>query len=608
MAALYLWKSLYLCHMKSTKTLTTLISHIGRYKTPAILTPVFTLGEVVIDVLIPYVTAMLIDQGILAGDMQKIYFFGTIMIGMAFLSLFLGIEAGRMSAKASSGFAFNLRKAIYDNIQTFSFTNIDKYSTSGLITRMTTDITMLQTAFQMVLRITVRAPFSLVLAIFMCLFINVRTSLIFIVALIILSAFLVFIINKVTPLFIETFKKYDALNASTQENIAAMRVVKAFVREDYESEKFNKSAEDLYKISVKAESLMAFMSPMMSLVTYGCIIAIAWFGSHYVVEGTLTTGELTSLFTYIMMILMSLMMVSMIFVMLTMSAASANRVVTVINEKADIVSPDNSINEVKDGSVKFENVSFSYEKGSGDYVISDINLEFRSGERIGVIGATASGKSSLVLLISRLYDVSKGKVEVSGNDVRDYDLKTLRDSVAVVLQQNLLFKGTILENLRWGNKNATLKECKEACILACADDFINQMPEGYNTLITQGGTNVSGGQRQRLCLARALLKHPKILILDDATSACDTATDACIRENLRTKLPSMTQIIISQRVNTVMECDRILVFQSGKVNGIGTHEELMEKNEIYKEFYSIQLESGGDFDSPEQKGVTDEEI
>lgn len=608
MAALYLWKSLYLCHMKSTKTLATLISHIGRYKTPAILTPVFTLGEVVIDVLIPYVTAMLIDQGILAGDMQKIYFFGTIMIGMAFLSLFLGIEAGRMSAKASSGFAFNLRKAIYDNIQTFSFTNIDKYSTSGLITRMTTDITMLQTAFQMVLRITIRAPFSLVLAIFMCLFINVRTSLIFIVALIILSAFLVFIINKVTPLFIETFKKYDALNASTQENIAAMRVVKAFVREDYESEKFNKSAEDLYKISVKAESLMAFMSPMMSLVTYGCIIAIAWFGSHYVVEGTLTTGELTSLFTYIMMILMSLMMVSMIFVMLTMSAASANRVVTVINEKADIVSPDNSINEVKDGSVKFENVSFSYEKGSGDYVISDINLEFRSGERIGVIGATASGKSSLVLLISRLYDVSKGKVEVSGNDVRDYDLKTLRDSVAVVLQQNLLFKGTILENLRWGNKNATLKECKEACILACADDFINQMPEGYNTLITQGGTNVSGGQRQRLCLARALLKHPKILILDDATSACDTATDACIRENLRTKLPSMTQIIISQRVNTVMECDKILVFQSGKVIGIGTHEELMEKNEIYKEFYSIQLESGGDFDSPEQKGGTDEEI
>ena len=608
MAALYLWKSLYLCHMKSTKTLATLISHIGRYKTPAILTPVFTLGEVVIDVLIPYVTAMLIDQGILAGDMQKIYFFGTIMIGMAFLSLFLGIEAGRMSAKASSGFAFNLRKAIYDNIQTFSFTNIDKYSTSGLITRMTTDITMLQTAFQMVLRITIRAPFSLVLAIFMCLFINVRTSLIFIVALIILSAFLVFIINKVTPLFIETFKKYDALNASTQENIAAMRVVKAFVREDYESEKFNKSAEDLYKISVKAESLMAFMSPMMSLVTYGCIIAIAWFGSHYVVEGTLTTGELTSLFTYIMMILMSLMMVSMIFVMLTMSAASANRVVTVINEKADIVSPENSINEVNDGSVKFDNVSFSYEKGSGDYVISDINLEFRSGERIGVIGATASGKSSLVLLISRLYDVSKGKVEVSGNDVRDYDLKTLRDSVAVVLQQNLLFKGTILENLRWGNKNATLKECKEACILACADDFINQMPEGYNTLITQGGTNVSGGQRQRLCLARALLKHPKILILDDATSACDTATDACIRENLRTKLPSMTQIIISQRVNTVMECDRILVFQSGKVNGIGTHEELMEKNEIYKEFYSIQLESGGDFDSPEQKGGTDEEI
>ena len=605
--ALYLWKTLYLCCMKSTNTLYTLIRHIGKYKTPTILTPLFTLGEVVIDVLIPYVTAMLIDQGILAGDMQKIYFFGAVMIGMAFLSLFLGVEAGRKSAKAASGFAYNLRKAMYDNIQTFSFTNIDKYSTSGLITRMTTDITMLQNAFQMVLRITVRAPFSLILAIFMCLFINVKTSFIFIIALIILAAFLVLVISKVTPLFIETFKKYDALNASTQENIAAMRVVKAFVREDYESQKFNKSAEDLYKISVKAESLMAFMSPMMNLVTYGCIIAIAWFGSHYVVEGTLTTGELTSLFTYIMMILMSLMMVSMIFVMLTMSAASAKRVVSVINEKADIVSPENSIKEVTDGSIKFDNVSFSYGTGSGDYVISDINLNINSGERIGIIGATASGKSSLVLLISRLYDVTKGKIEVAGNDVRKYDLKSLRDSVAVVLQQNLLFTGTILENLRWGNKNATLQECKEACMLACADEFVSQMPEEYNTLISQGGTNVSGGQRQRLCLARALLKHPKILILDDATSACDTATDARIRENLRTKLPSMTQVIISQRINTVMQCDRIIVVQSGKINGVGTHEELLNNNEIYREFYSIQHESGGDFDNPEQKGGLNEE-
>jgi len=592
----------YLCNMKSRNTLSTLIHHIGQYRSATILTPLLTLGEVVLDVLIPYVTALLIDQGILAHDMQRIYFFGGVMIIMALLSLFFGVEAGRMSARAASGFAYNLRKAMYDNIQTFSFSNIDKFSTSGMITRMTTDITTLQNAFQMVLRITVRAPFNLVLSIFMCLFINVRTSFIFIIALVSLATFLVLIIHKVTPIFVKIFQRYDALNASTQENIAAMRVVKAFVREDYEGKKFDKSAQDLYNISVKAESLTALMNPVMNLVAYGCIIALAWFGSHYVVEGTLTTGELTSLFTYIMMILMSLMMVSMIFVMLTMSMASARRVAAIINEEADIVSPPDSIRDVASGDIRFEDVSFSYRKGSGDYVISDINLDIRSGEKIGIIGATASGKSSLVLLIDRLYDVAKGRIMVGGHDVREYDLTALRSAVSVVLQQNLLFTGSILDNLRWGNRHATLQECREACRLACADEFVSQMPEGYNTQITQGGTNVSGGQRQRLCLARALLKHPRILILDDATSACDTATDARIRENLRRELPAMTQLIISQRVNTVMQCDRILVMQSGRVDGIGTHEELLRSNAIYQEFYTIQQESGGDFDNPLQKG------
>ncbi len=588
--------------MKSRNTLSTLIHHIGQYRSATILTPLLTLGEVVLDVLIPYVTALLIDQGILAHDMQRIYFFGGVMIIMALLSLFFGVEAGRMSARAASGFAYNLRKAMYDNIQTFSFSNIDKFSTSGMITRMTTDITTLQNAFQMVLRITVRAPFNLVLSIFMCLFINVRTSFIFIIALVSLATFLVLIIHKVTPIFVKIFQRYDALNASTQENIAAMRVVKAFVREDYEGKKFDKSAQDLYNISVKAESLTALMNPVMNLVAYGCIIALAWFGSHYVVEGTLTTGELTSLFTYIMMILMALMMVSMIFVMLTMSMASARRVAAIINEEADIVSPPDSIRDVASGDIRFEDVSFSYRKGSGDYVISDINLDIRSGEKIGIIGATASGKSSLVLLIDRLYDVAKGRIMVGGHDVREYDLTALRSAVSVVLQQNLLFTGSILDNLRWGNRHATLQECREACRLACADEFVSQMPEGYNTQITQGGTNVSGGQRQRLCLARALLKHPRILILDDATSACDTATDARIRENLRRELPAMTQLIISQRVNTVMQCDRILVMQSGRVDGIGTHEELLRSNAIYQEFYTIQQESGGDFDNPLQKG------
>ena len=552
--------------------------------------------------LIPYVTALLVDHGILERDMQHIYLYGLAMIGLALLSLLFGIAGGRMAARASAGFACNLRSAMYRNIQTFAFSNIDKFSTSGLITRMTTDITMLQNAFQIVLRITVRAPFSLILSIFMCMFINVRTSLIFLAALVILGMFLTYIIGKVAPLFTQMFKKYDNLNASIQENISAIRLVKAYVREEHEEGKFSQAADELYDISVKGESLMALLHPMMQLMTYGCIIAIAWFGSHFVVDGSLTTGELVSIFSYIMMILTSLMMLSMIFVMLTMSGASARRVSQVIQEEAHIVSPENALTTVPDGSICFQNVNFAYTNGSGEYAISDINLDISSGERVGLIGATASGKSTLVLLVSRLYDVSRGQVLVGGHPVTAYQLQTLRNAVSVVLQQNLLFSGTILDNLRWGNPDATPEECREACRLACADEFIQQMPQQYDTKIEQGGTNVSGGQRQRLCIARALLKKPKILILDDATSACDTATDARIRANLRRALPGMTQLIISQRVNTIMECDRILVMEAGKVNGIGTHEELMAHNAIYQEFYTIQQECGGDFDSPKQKG------
>ena len=588
--------------MKTSQILHTLVRQVGQYRTATLLTPVFTALEVVIDVFIPYVTALLIDQGILAGDMQKIYLYGLLMIGMALLSLLFGILAGRMAAHASAGFAANLRTAMYRNIQTFSFSSIDKFSTSGLITRMTTDVTSLQNAMQMILRITIRAPFRLVLAIFMCLFINVKTSFIFLSALVFLAIFLTFITTHVSPVFTRLFKKYDELNASVQENISGIRVVKDYVREDYECQKFDEAATQLYKINVKAELFLATMHPVMSMVTYGCIIAISWFGAHYVVDGSLTTGELTSLFSYIMMILMSLMMLNMIFVMLTMSAASARRVTEVICEQTELTSPQQALTQVGSGSVEFRDVSFSYAQGSGDYAISDISLSIPSGERLGIIGGTASGKSTLVHLISRLYDTTRGQVLVDGHNVREYDLDTLRTAVSVVLQQNMLFSGTILENLRWGNPEATLEQCREACRMACADEFITQMPEGYETRIEQGGTNVSGGQRQRLCLARALLRQPRILILDDATSACDTATDARIRHNLKTCFPGMTQLVISQRVNTVMECDRILILKDGTVNGIGTHQELLESNAIYKEIYTIQQESGGDFDNPKANG------
>ena len=578
--------------------LKTLYAQVKQYKKAALLTPVFTSLEVVMDVLIPYVTAKLIDLGINAGDVGNVYLYGGIMLGMAFLSLLFGIKAGQYSAYASSGFASNLREAMYRNIQTFSFSDIDKFSTSGLVTRMTTDVSNLQNAFQQLLRVSVRAPFRMLFSIFMCFVIDVRMSIIFIIAMVVLSVFLYFLISRVSKLFKQVFERYDDLNSSVQENVSGIRVVKAFVREDYENTKFGKAAEALYRLYVRTEGLMALNHPVMNLVVYGCIIAISWFGAQFVVGGTLTTGEITSLFTYVMSILMSLMMLSMIFVMLTQSAASGQRVAEVINEEADITNPRKAETVVADGSVDFRHVCFGYKGGSGEYAINNVSFRIRSGETIGVIGGTGSGKSSLVNLVSRLYDVSKGSVLVGGKDVRQYDLETLRNAVSVVLQNNVLFSGTILDNLRWGNAEATLEECREACRMACADEFIDQMPDGYDTRIEQGGTNVSGGQKQRICIARALLKHPKVLVLDDSTSACDTATDAAIQRAFRENLPQLTKIIIAQRISSVKDCDRILVLDSGKVSGYDTHDNLLRSNAIYREIYTIQNEDGGDFDEP----------
>ncbi len=580
----------------------TLAAQVKQYKKASILTPFYTSMEVVMDVLIPYVTAKLIDYGINASNMGNVYLYGGIMLGMAFLSLFFGIRAGQYSAYASSGFASNLREAMYRNIQTFSFSDIDKFSTSGLVTRMTADVSNLQNAYQQLLRISVRAPLRMVFSIIMCFVIDVRMSLIFIIAMAILAVFLYFLISRVAGLFKMVFERYDQLNNSVQENISGIRVVKAFVREEYENHKFLKAAEALYKLYVRTEGLMALNHPVMNLVVYGCIIAISWFGAQFVVGGTLTTGEITSLFTYVMSILMSLMMLSMIFVMLTQSAASGQRVAEVIDEKADITNPEKPLTEVENGNVDFNHVYFAYNQGSGEYAIQNINFSVKSGETIGVIGGTGSGKSSLVNLVSRLYDVAKGSVMVGGQDVRKYDLDTLRNAVAVVLQKNVLFSGTILDNLRWGNSDASLDECREVCRMACADEFIEQMPEGYNTHIEQGGTNVSGGQKQRLCIARALLKKPKVLVLDDSTSACDTATDAAIQKAFREELPGVTKIIIAQRISSVSACDRILVLDKGKVSGYDTHDNLLKNNPIYREIYTLQTEDGGDFDEPSGKG------
>ena len=662
----------------------TLYQQIGKYKTASLLTPLLTGGEVVMDVLIPYVTASLIDKGISAGNIQNVYLYGAIMLGMALLSLAFGIGAGRAASYASSGFASNLRKAMYRNIQKFSFSDIDKFSAAGLVTRMTTDVSNLQNAYQQILRVTVRAPFRLVLSIVMCLVIDARLSVIFIVAMIILSFSIGYIISHVSKLFTKVYEQYDQLNQSVQENVSAIRVVKAFVREDYENEKFARAAEELYRLFVKAETLMAWNHPIMNMVVYGCMIALSWFGAHFIVGGTLTTGELTSLFTYVMSILMSLMMLSMIFVMLTQSAASGKRVVEIINEESDIQNPAHPLMQVPDGSITFEHVRFDYrdnpveneehlveneehlvengelrterydmpqssnnssqkEKANHTSHLSplssqlektsqlsplssqlektshlstlnsqlkkhrrsalyEITFDVRSGETIGVIGGTGSGKSTLVNLISRLYDVSKGVVKVGGHDVREYDLTTLRNAVSVVLQKNVLFSGTILDNLRWGKNDATLEECRQACHLAQADEFIDQMPDGYNTRIEQGGTNVSGGQKQRLCIARALLKRPHILVLDDSTSACDTATDAKIRKAFRDELPEMTKVIIAQRIASVKDCDRILVLDNGMMTGFDTHENLLKTNQLYQEIYHIQTEAGGDFDKPDEKG------
>ena len=592
--------------------LKTLTGQIREYRNASILTPIWTAMEVVMDVLIPYVTASLIDKGINAGNMENVWFYGAVMLGMAFLSLAFGILAGRSVAYASSGFASNLRKAMYRNIQRFAFSDIDKYSTPGLVTRMTTDVNNLQNAYQQILRVTVRAPFRLILSIVMCLVIDARLSLIFIVAMTVLGFSLYNIISRVAKLFQQVFVKYDELNQSVQENIQAIRVVKAFVREDYENRKFSKAAEGLYKLYVRAESLMALNHPIMNIVVYGCIIALSWWGAHFIVGGTLTTGELTSLFTYVMAILQSLMMLSMIFVMLTQSAASARRVTEIIEEQPDIVNPENPVYDIADGSVEFRGVRFDYVSKkeesqstlhtSRKSALFNVSFSIGSGETIGVIGGTGSGKSTLVNLISRLYDVSQGEVLVGGRNVKDYDLTSLRNAVSVVLQNNILFSGTILDNLRWGNPKATEEQCLKACQLAQADEFIQQMPEGYHTYIEQGGTNVSGGQKQRLCIARALLKQPKILVLDDSTSACDTATDAKIQRAFREDLSGMTKIIIAQRILSVKDCDRILVMDNGVVTGFDTHENLLKDNALYQEINAIQSADQGDFDSPKKGG------
>ena len=574
----------------------TLAKCIGKYKKESIITPIFTAVEVFLEILIPFITASIIDKGIQAGDMRKVGIYGGIMLIIAFLSLFCGIQAGKYAAAASTGFACNLREKMYENIQTFSFSNIDKFSTAGLVTRMTTDVTNVQNAYQMIIRIAVRAPLMMICSITMCVIISPRLSIIFLVALIFLGFVLFFIIYKVTPVFTSGFEKYDELNASVQENISGIRVVKAFVREEHENKKFNKAADNLYKTFVKAESFLAFNNPTMMLVVYGCIVALSWFASHFIVSGSITTGNLTSMFSYVMSMLMALMILSMIFVMVSMSAASARRISEVLNEKADLANPEKPYEEVEDGRIDFNHVNFSYRKNSTEDTLHDIDIHINAGETIGIIGGTGCGKSSFVSLISRLYDVTEGSVCVGGKDVRTYDMDALRNQVAVVLQKNVLFSGTILDNLRWGDDNASYEDCVEACKQACADEFIERMPKKYDTWIEQGGTNVSGGQRQRLCIARALLKKPKVLILDDSTSAVDTATDAKIKQAFAQKIPGTTKIIVSQRISSIQDADRIIVLEDGKVSGFDTHKNLMENNKVYREICEVQMQGGGDFD------------
>lgn len=576
----------------------TLLGQVGEYKKDSILTPVFTAAEVFMEILIPFVTAKIIDEGINGQDMSKVYMYGGLMLVLAFLSLFFGVMAGKFAASASTGFACNLREGMYRNVQEFSFTNIDKFSTASLITRMTTDVTNVQNAYQMLIRIAVRAPLMLICSMIMCFTINVELSLIFVAALVVLAFGLFFIIFKVTPIFDEVFRNYDNLNASVQENVSATRVVKAFVREEYEDKKFGKAAEVLAELSIKAESLLAFNNPIMMFVIFTCMMLLSWLGAHFIVGGSMTTGNLTSLFSYVMSMMMSLMMLSMVFVMISMSMASMRRISEVLEEAPTMTNPDEPIMEVPDGRIDFNHVDFVYKTGSAEDTLKDIDIHIKSGETVGVIGGTGCGKSTFVNLISRLYDVKpdSGSVCVGGHDVRDYDMEVIRNEVAVVLQKNVLFSGTILDNLRWGKADATEEECREVCGLACADEFIDRMPDGYNTWIEQGGSNVSGGQKQRLCIARALLKSPKVLILDDSTSAVDTATDAKIRQAFATKIPNTTKIIISQRISSVQDADRIIVLDNGMVSGFDTHENLLRNNTIYKEIYDVQMSGGGDFD------------
>lgn len=578
----------------------TILNNLHEYKKDSILTPVFMILEVIMEMVIPLMMASIVDKGIGTdenpGDINHIYLMGALMLVVALVGLTAGILGGKYGSKASAGLAKNLRNAMYDNIQTFSFSNIDKFSTSGLITRLTTDVTNVQNAWMMILRMGFRAPFSMIIAMIMAFIISPRLSTVYLGAVIILAFILFFIIRKATKYFNQVFKKYDDLNSSVQENVSAIRVVKAFVREDYENQKFTKATANLYNMFVNAEKMVVLNGPIMQLTVYTCILLLSFLGAKAIVVGDLTTGQLMNLLTYCMNILMSLMMLSMIFVMTTMSAASVKRIGEVLDEKADITNPENPDYEVKDGSIEFKDVTFTYHKTSERPVLSHINLTIKPGETIGIIGGTGSAKTSLVNLISRLYDVNEGSVLVGGKDVRIYDLETIRNEVSVVLQKNVLFSGTIIENLRWGDENATEEECIRACKLACADEFIQKLPEKYESRVEQGGANFSGGQKQRLCIARALLKKPKVLILDDSTSAVDTATDAKIRRAFAEEIPDTTKIIIAQRVSSVEHADRIIVMDDGQISGFDTHENLLKNNEIYRDVYESQNGGSGDFD------------
>ena len=574
----------------------TILKEVKQYKFASIITPCFMVLEVAMEMMIPYLMASIIDNGVEVGNMAHIYKIGGLMIVIAVIGLFAGLGGARYGAQASTGLAKNLRETMFNHIQTFSFANIDKFSTAGLVTRMTTDITNIQNAYQMILRMCVRTPITLVCAMAMSFYISKELASVYLIAVIILGFVLILIMKNATKYFSQAFPKYDDMNAAVQENVSAIRVVKAYVREKQETEKFKKTSQNIYEIFVKAERVISFNSPAMNLTVYSCILLISWIGAKMIVADNLTTGELMSLLAYCMNILMSLMMLSMVFVMITMSMAAVERVHEVLSEESDINNPAEPIYEVADGSVQFKNVNFAYKKDSNEFVLKNINLDIKSGETIGVMGGTGSSKTSLVNLISRLYDATEGEVLVGGHNVKDYDMETLRNQVSVVLQNNVLFSGSILDNLRWGNAEATYEECVRACKLACADEFIQRFPDGYETKIERGGTNVSGGQKQRLCIARALLKNPKVLILDDSTSAVDTATDARIRKAFAEEIPNTTKFIIAQRVSSVQNADRIIVMDNGQVNGFGTHEELLAENEIYREVYESQTKGGGDFD------------